>query len=163
MMMILLMSMITPLLMPFVVHPLSLGCLLLIQTLIISLITGMMGATFWYSYIMFLIMVGGMLILFMYMTNVASNEKFKLSLSMFSVFTLIMLFIPMLTLLDHWMLLKSNWIIDQINSLNILISLSKFLNFPGIISSTGLIIYLLITLVAVIEIVKIKYGPLRNN
>nr|UFK32133.1 NADH dehydrogenase subunit 6 [Pseudorhaetus sinicus] len=150
-------------LLPIVNHPLSLGLILLIQSILIALISGWMNLTFWYSYIMLLIMIGGMLVLFMYMTNVASNEKFK-----FSPFILLfttsgmMLFIMSLPFTDQW-LINSKTLIDEIIlSPYPLGSLNKYLNFPAILVSASLIIYLLITMIIVIKIINIKHGPLRH-
>nr|UYI30635.1 NADH dehydrogenase subunit 6 [Aquatica sp. q XF-2022] len=143
-------------------HPLSMGMILLIQTLLIAMWIGSLSMNFWYSYILFIIMVGGMLILFIYMTSVASNEKFKLSKISF------ILIIPIMSTL----LLKDK-LIPNMNSMNIDIliknkflftmSLNKFLMYPMILMSMTVIIYLLIALIAVSKITNIKSGPLRKN
>nr|AKR07171.1 NADH dehydrogenase subunit 6 [Pseudorhaetus sinicus] len=150
-------------LLPFVNHPLSLGLILLIQSILIALISGWMNLTFWYSYIMLLIMIGGMLVLFMYMTNVASNEKFKFS-PFILLFTIsgMSFFIMSLPFTDQW-LINSKTLIDEIIlSPYPLSSLNKYLNFPAILISASLIIYLLITMIIVIKIINIKHGPLRH-
>nr|YP_010430482.1 NADH dehydrogenase subunit 6 [Nigidius sinicus]USR68906.1 NADH dehydrogenase subunit 6 [Nigidius sinicus] len=141
-------------------HPLTLGMSLLIQTLMITLISSMMNSSSWFSYILFLIMVGGMLVLFMYMTSVASNEKFKFSLKMtFMWMTYLSIIVPAY-IIDPW----TSW--TSINSSNMNSSLftllNKFLNFPLIIISMTTIIFLFLALVTVIKITDIKYGPLRT-
>nr|DAA06218.1 TPA_exp: truncated NADH dehydrogenase subunit 6 [Drosophila persimilis] len=76
------------------IHPLAMGLTLLIQTIFICLISGLMTKSFWYSYILFLIFLGGMLVLFIYVTSLASNEMFNLSISstLFSTSILFILF-----------------------------------------------------------------------
>nr|AWN56272.1 NADH dehydrogenase subunit 6 [Glena unipennaria] len=69
-------------LMIFYNHPMSMGANLILQTIMIVILIGPMNYSFWFSYILFLIMIGGMLILFMYMTSIASNEKFKFSINL---------------------------------------------------------------------------------
>nr|ALI86981.1 NADH dehydrogenase subunit 6 [Cryptolestes turcicus] len=55
----------------FLNHPLSMGLMLLLQTICISILSGIMMINFWYSYMIFLIMIGGMLVLF-FMHNLCS-------------------------------------------------------------------------------------------
>lgn len=57
----------------------------------VAIITGLYNYNYWYSYIIFLIIVGGMLVLFIYITRIASNEKFKYSNKIISllIFTLL--------------------------------------------------------------------------
>nr|YP_010954833.1 NADH dehydrogenase subunit 6 [Hemisodorcus rubrofemoratus]WMW30218.1 NADH dehydrogenase subunit 6 [Hemisodorcus rubrofemoratus] len=162
MMMIFIISMLPAVFLPLVNHPLSLGLLLLIQSTFIALMSGWMNITFWYSYILLLIMIGGMLVLFLYMTSVASNEKFKFSTPLLIIFlTLILISMP-LNFIDQWFTNSKILIFENINFISSLLSLNKFLNFPAIMISVILIIYLLITLIVVISISKLKQGPLRN-
>jgi NADH-ubiquinone oxidoreductase chain 6 len=60
-------------------HPLAVGIILLIQTIITCLIRGLINKRFWFQYILFMEFVGGMLVLFIYVTRLASNEIFSLS------------------------------------------------------------------------------------
>nr|QWB85854.1 NADH dehydrogenase subunit 6 [Clytomelegena kabakovi] len=148
----------------FLSHPLSFGLILLMQTISISLITGKMNTNFWFSYILFLIMVGGMLILFMYMTSIASNEKFKLSQHLTIYIMLSILLLPM-TEIYKKVQLPLNLKFTEIVQLPMLekINLMKFFNTPHITTYTLMIIYLLITLIMVVKITDIKYGPLRQK
>ena len=49
------------------------GLTLLIQTILVSIISGLITKTFWFSYILFLVFLGGILVLFIYVTSLASN------------------------------------------------------------------------------------------
>nr|YP_009677012.1 NADH dehydrogenase subunit 6 [Dorcus hansi]QDH81672.1 NADH dehydrogenase subunit 6 [Dorcus hansi] len=163
MMMMFIASIMPAILIPFVNHPLSLGLILLIQSTLIALISGWLNLTFWYSYILLLIMIGGMLVLFMYMTSVASNEKFKFSPYLTTLLLMVsMVWIPLSMLIDQWFINSKIMISENIMINSPVESLNKFLNFPAISISTLLIIYLLITLIVVIKISKFKQGPLRN-
>nr|YP_010564699.1 NADH dehydrogenase subunit 6 [Lordithon arcuatus]UZA61076.1 NADH dehydrogenase subunit 6 [Lordithon arcuatus] len=145
-------------------HPLTMGITLLLQTIIISLISGLLFLNFWYSYILFLIMVGGMLVLFVYMTSIASNEKFKFSLKI-SLFSSIFLF----TLMSIWFISDKfmSPIFMKTNSINFMnmyeLTLNKFINYPMMNIFLMIIIYLFITLVAVVKITNLKIGPLRPS
>nr|AXS66248.1 NADH dehydrogenase subunit 6 [Tenebrionoidea sp. 2 KM-2017] len=148
----------------FLTHPLSLGLILLMQTLVISLITGNFSFNFWFSYIVFLILIGGMLILFIYMTSVASNEKFSVNPLIFptSLLTIILSTILINKYLNFLQLTNNETLQFLINN-NINISMTKFINFPANVILTFMIIYLFITLIAVVKITDLKHGPLRQK
>uniref|UniRef100_A0AB38ZGH0 NADH-ubiquinone oxidoreductase chain 6 n=1 Tax=Lucanus imitator TaxID=618023 RepID=A0AB38ZGH0_9SCAR len=163
MLMLMSMLMIPPAILPVVQHPLSAGFLLLMEMTLIILSVSLISMSFWYSYITFLIMIGGMLVLFMYMTSVASNEKFKFS------WTSLALIISALLLMTgvHYTFFWTEYIkianTEELKtSKSLLFSLNKFLNEPSYTLSLILIIYLLITLIVVIKIVNINSGPMRH-
>nr|AXS65978.1 NADH dehydrogenase subunit 6 [Curculionoidea sp. 22 KM-2017] len=145
-------------------HPLSLGGILLIQTILMSLLTGFIMHKFWFSYILFLIMIGGMLIMFIYMTSIASNEKFKIPSNISIAFTILSM-LTLLTLL--YSLDFSNMYplkyFNFFNFFNLKLSLNKFFNFPDMKFLLFLMIYLLITLIMVVKITDKNSGPLRQK
>nr|QZI85896.1 NADH dehydrogenase subunit 6 [Agapanthia amurensis] len=150
----------------FLFHPLSLGLGLLLQTIIISLITGLLSFNYWYSYILFLIMIGGMLVLFIYMTSVASNEKFKFSKKLFLLSLSFIFFTSPGFIFDSYYINKMTKNYDlmcQNEEIDFILSLSKFINWPFNMIFFMMIIYLLITLIMVVKITTIEYGPLRQK
>nr|YP_009906696.1 NADH dehydrogenase subunit 6 [Elaeidobius kamerunicus]QLI52339.1 NADH dehydrogenase subunit 6 [Elaeidobius kamerunicus] len=150
----------------FLNHPLSLGCVLLMQTIIISLSSGMFYYNFWFSYILFLIMVGGMLVMFIYMTSIASNEKFKIPKKMllFIMSTLLLCSILIITMDNFYSssiymnLMMMNQSMEFYN-----ITLNKFFNQPNMQMMIILMIYLLITLIATVKIAGKNLGTLRQK
>nr|YP_010946749.1 NADH dehydrogenase subunit 6 [Pseudoglomeris beybienkoi]WGO57493.1 NADH dehydrogenase subunit 6 [Pseudoglomeris beybienkoi] len=142
-------------------YPLALGLILLIQTVVISTITGMMSQFFWFSYTLFLVFLGGMLILFIYVTSLVSNETISMSTMM------IMINFIMFLLL---MLMNSSWLnMVNLESLNFLMMnnelpllLIKIYNQPSGMITIMLAMYLFITLIAVVKITSISKGPLRQ-
>nr|WCQ78439.1 NADH dehydrogenase subunit 6 [Agriotes sp. GTI-28] len=150
----------------FLSHPLSMGFTLLIQAILIAMITGMMSHNFWFSYILFMIMIGGMLVLFIYMTSVASNEKFLYSNKLSMLMLTMMMTIIITMMIDPFMnfLISTNTDMEmfKMNSMFSL-SLSKYINLPSNWIMISMIIYLLITLIAVVKITNITYGPLRQK
>nr|YP_010159303.1 NADH dehydrogenase subunit 6 [Perlesta teaysia]QRG31749.1 NADH dehydrogenase subunit 6 [Perlesta teaysia] len=150
-------------------HPLAMGLMLLIQTVAICLITGLTTQSFWFSYILFLVFLGGLLVLFIYVTSLASNEMFSLSIS-----SLLYFVIPFVTALLIIMITDPNlWL----NGLSIYemtltkqtplqieeatLSLMKIYNNPTNIITLMLVLYLFLTLIVVVKITKISHGPLR--
>nr|QNV11666.1 NADH dehydrogenase subunit 6 [Morellia hortorum] len=149
-------------------HPLAMGLTLLIQTIMVSMLSGLMTKSFWFSYILFLVMLGGMLVLFIYVTSLASNEMFSFSIKLM-ISTLIMFMLSMILLyfIDKNLLLQyMNTEIQPINNLNSFISenslsLNKLYNYPTNLLTILLMNYLLITLIAVVKITNLFKGPLR--
>nr|YP_010385255.1 NADH dehydrogenase subunit 6 [Anatrichus pygmaeus]UPM51791.1 NADH dehydrogenase subunit 6 [Anatrichus pygmaeus] len=151
-------------------HPLAMGLTLLFQTIFISLITGMITKNFWFSYILFLIFLGGMLVLFIYVTSLASNEMFSLSIKsfMFNMFFMMTISFIIYLFMDS-MMFNLNMINEEMNSFNDYLflkenslSLNKLYNFPTNYITILLMNYLLITLIAIVKITKLFYGPLRT-
>nr|AXS64939.1 NADH dehydrogenase subunit 6 [Conotrachelus sp. KM-2017] len=150
----------------FMNHPLSLGCILLIQTILISLSSGFFYYSFWFSYIIFLIMISGMLVMFIYMTSIASNEKFKMPKKMiYFLMLFLIIFSLIIILLDNF---YSNLLSINMNNTNQFIelknfSLNKFYNFPNMQMMISLMIYLFITLIAIVKIIGKNFGSLRQK
>nr|YP_010725955.1 NADH dehydrogenase subunit 6 [Anopheles lindesayi]WDY83650.1 NADH dehydrogenase subunit 6 [Anopheles lindesayi] len=150
-------------------HPLSMGLMLLIQTFLTCLLTGIYVKTFWFSYVLFLIFLGGMLILFIYVTSLSSNEMFSMSFKltllsiMFFMTMIIMFFILDKSFIEQFI---SNMEMEKISLMNNLInenilSLNKMYNFPTNMITLLLINYLFLTLLVTVKITKKFYGPLR--
>nr|YP_009995295.1 NADH dehydrogenase subunit 6 [Gymnochthebius lividus]QNP09698.1 NADH dehydrogenase subunit 6 [Gymnochthebius lividus] len=159
---LLIMNILFSMLFLFMLHPLSMGTILLMQTILVSLITGFLNFNFWFSYILFLIMIGGMLVLFIYMTSLASNEKFKfnfyLMLIMMMMFFILVIFnfifsdFFLLEMFNKPLMKNTNYIL-----------LSKYYNNPSWMIMIMMMIYLFITLIAVVKITNLSMGPLRQN
>lgn len=52
------------------------GLVLIVHALLIGVTAGVLSGSMWYSYVLFLVFLGGVLVLYIYMTSLASNEKF---------------------------------------------------------------------------------------
>lgn len=101
--------------------------------------------------------VRGILVLFIYRTSVASNDKFSLSAKL--ILTLILLIIikkivvlisdPFFTFINNF---KTTPVIGQTGYT---LAFSKFLNYPTYLIIYLVIIYLLVTLIAVVKITNI--------
>nr|WEV93862.1 NADH dehydrogenase subunit 6 [Pseudebulea fentoni] len=160
--------------MMFLYHPLSMGLMILIQTLLTCLIVSIMLPSYWFSYILFLTFLGGLLVLFIYVSSIASNEMFKISFNM-KMFFITSIFIISLISLNH--INNLNWMNFNINNLEMKnffnfflffnnenkINLSKLYNNQTFMIMMMMIIYLFITLIAVVKITNIFYGPLRSS
>nr|YP_008080729.1 NADH dehydrogenase subunit 6 [Songmachilis xinxiangensis]AFQ07911.1 NADH dehydrogenase subunit 6 [Songmachilis xinxiangensis] len=149
----------------FTTNPIPMGLTLMIQTILIAIFMGNIFSSFWFSYILVLIFLGGLLVLFIYVASLASNEMFTISFKFLIPmgFLIFISFIPMMDNTIFPLKNKSSDISQSLYEMNYLLqnSLSKFYLWPTLLSTIILIMYLLFTLVAVVNITKMDQGPLR--
>nr|YP_010615460.1 NADH dehydrogenase subunit 6 [Abisara chela]WAT94130.1 NADH dehydrogenase subunit 6 [Abisara chela] len=155
----------------FINHPLSMGMMILIQTLILCLMSGMMINTYWFSYILFLTFLGGLLVLFIYVSSIASNEMFNFSMNnkMFFIALFLLMMLMSIFFMNNlnWMNINfNNEMINFFYSFLFMnnennINLTKLYNEQTYFLMLMMIIYLFITLIAVVKITNIFFGPLR--
>nr|YP_009938416.1 NADH dehydrogenase subunit 6 [Lethe verma]QNU07848.1 NADH dehydrogenase subunit 6 [Lethe verma]QNU07861.1 NADH dehydrogenase subunit 6 [Lethe verma] len=155
----------------FINHPISMGLMILFQTLLICLLMGMIINSYWFSYILFLVFLGGLLVLFIYVSSIASNEFMNISfINKFIIF--MPLLILSLTIMFknnlYWLNLSFNEDMNNFNNMFLFhhnenyINLLKLYNEQTYLLMTIMIIYLFITLIAVVKITNIFFGPLRS-
>nr|AXY66807.1 NADH dehydrogenase subunit 6 [Lymantria xylina] len=163
-------------LMLFLNNPLSMGFMILIQTSLICIMSGMMIKTYWFSYILFLVFLGGLLVLFIYVSSIASNELFqtsyKLKMLMMMFFIMISSY-SLISFINNNLFMNFSMNSDMINLFNFnnllldknfnKINLSKLYNNQTFLMMMMMMIYLFITLIAVVKITDIFYGPLRSK
>nr|YP_010600252.1 NADH dehydrogenase subunit 6 [Phryganogryllacris superangulata]WAL05836.1 NADH dehydrogenase subunit 6 [Phryganogryllacris superangulata] len=152
-------------------HPLSMTLMIIMQTLLICMFTGMISKTFWFSYILFLVFLGGMLVLFIYITSLASNELFMIpSMNIMYLLSIISitLFILWKTDLPSFLTLiynNSDMNNSSLTNMNYwsesTFSLTKLYNNPTNLNTLMLMLYLFLTLIAIAKIINIFHGPLR--
>nr|YP_010449411.1 NADH dehydrogenase subunit 6 [Agrotis tokionis]UTT74649.1 NADH dehydrogenase subunit 6 [Agrotis tokionis] len=157
----------------FLNNPLSMGLMILIQTLLTCLLSGMMIKTYWFSYILFLTFLGGLLVLFIYVSSIASNEMFKpmINFKKICYFSLIMIMMIQYMYMNNilWMNFSMNADMNNFNEMILFfnnenkINLSKLYNNQTFLIMMMLVIYLFITLIAVVKITNIFYGPIRSS
>nr|YP_009443858.1 NADH dehydrogenase subunit 6 [Prionoglaris stygia]ATU07079.1 NADH dehydrogenase subunit 6 [Prionoglaris stygia] len=144
----------------YLMNPISMGLMLIMQTLMISLITFQLINNFWFSYILMLVMIGGMLIMFIYVISVAENPIFNTE----NKHLMMIPFISTLTILNP-MLMESfykNMMSNSIFTMNLNINLIKLVNSNSNISMIMMVLLLLFTLIVVVKITDFHAGPLRK-
>nr|YP_002970719.1 NADH dehydrogenase subunit 6 [Enithares tibialis]ACJ69544.1 NADH dehydrogenase subunit 6 [Enithares tibialis] len=163
MLFMLLMMFTISMLFPWMKHPLSMGMMLILQTMTISLISGMMTNSFWFSYMLFIIILGGALVLFIYMASIASNMKFYFSFKMM-LYIIFMMMVSMMIwlMIDSMMINKINMIYtNQFMENEQILSLMKMFNTKTMLLTIMLVIYLLFTMIVITFITNIYEGPMR--
>nr|WJW73304.1 NADH dehydrogenase subunit 6 [Malcus inconspicuus] len=133
----------------FIKHPLSMGINIILQTSIIALSIGEMMNSFWFSYIILIIMLSGMMVLFIYMASIASNEKMKFSIKL-----------SIISILSYWMSVNNHqWMELNNNWMNL--SLNCMFNNTTSIMTLIMVSYLFLCMMIISKIVNINEGPLR--
>jgi len=135
--------------------------MLLIQTIMVCLIRGTIYRSFWFSYVLFIIIIGGILVLFIYMTRLASNEIFSPSnkILMASSITIPILTYIIPTLTNN----KEINIHDTVIENEITTTTTVIYNQIIGTITTMLVIYILLTLIVVVNIINVSKGPLRHT
>nr|YP_009919165.1 NADH dehydrogenase subunit 6 [Triatoma mazzottii]QMP96808.1 NADH dehydrogenase subunit 6 [Triatoma mazzottii] len=146
-------------------HPLSMGLTLIIQTMTVAMMTGLMINMFWFSYILVISMLSGMLVLFIYMASVASNEKFHTTWSM----TLYILPLTISSVIFFFLVeqLETESMCSTMKKHTLgaeqLISLNKLFNLNNMSITMLLVSYLFLTMIAVSYVANTYEGPLRTK
>lgn len=118
---------------------------------------------------MFLIFIGGILILFIYISSLSSNEKISFSFGIFIKNFSLFCLIPVTLIFDNFFLPKTkNTDLSKLNEFIILINenhinISKLYETPNNWITIILILYLLLTLIIVVKITNSFIGPLRQK
>lgn len=151
-------------------HPINIIIILLIYRIIICLNLSLWKSNFLYSIILFLIIIRGLLIIFLYFSSLISNEKFNLKINKFLIFIFILNIIIFFYLNNqlnfiNLFLKKFNFNetknltkLNEINFQNILNLYEYPFNNLTILS----IFYLLISLFTIIKICSSKSISIRK-
>nr|QBS48158.1 NADH dehydrogenase subunit 6 [Pandalus hypsinotus] len=149
-----------------VVHPLAAGTALLAQTIFICVAAGLQNKSMWFSYILFLIFLGAMLVLFIYVASLASNEAFNFSGSSTMTFVGAMVVALLCVVADPMIVAVKQSIEGSYLSATTFLSsqqltLSMIYNPSAMNLTLFVIIFLLMTLIVVVKLTCTFFGPLR--
>nr|WGT74402.1 NADH dehydrogenase subunit 6 [Paduniella sp. LP-2022] len=146
-------------------NPMSINIIILTQTLICCLIMNIMMNNSWYSFIMLIMFLSGMMILFMYMCSISSNLKFKLNKQLIIMIFLMMYMLLMMTInknlsiLDKMSLNMDNYLMMNKSSL----LLMKMYNNKSMYLTTLMIIMLFMMLIFVSYMISDMNMPMRKK
>ena len=142
----------------FIFHPLAIIFVLILQTIIISISIYSITQFPWFSYTLILVFLGGILILFTYISNIASNEIFKPNLKILFPLVLAPLITILITSPKQNLSLETKTISsEQFTNLAILKPFSASIMPMTLLMAS----YIILTLLTVVKIRKISQGPLR--
>nr|YP_010352976.1 NADH dehydrogenase subunit 6 [Tropostreptus austerus]UOF70459.1 NADH dehydrogenase subunit 6 [Tropostreptus austerus] len=137
---------------PFMFHPMMMGITIIILTLTISMYMWLMLKSSWLAYILFLIFLGALLVLFIYISTLAPNEKFfKMSYSP-------LFLLPIITLFPMVSTTKDTNMVEMVS-----LPAMKIFSAPLTMMTLFMATYLLLVLFIVSKITLFKEGPLRMS
>nr|YP_009501941.1 NADH dehydrogenase subunit 6 [Livia junci]AWU48984.1 NADH dehydrogenase subunit 6 [Livia junci] len=139
-------------------HPLLLSMMVMIQNVMVCLYMRFMTSSAWIPLTMFLVIVGGLMVIFMYTTSICSNIKFnKLNLTKsFIYFLLIFIMLP-----PEFYPMNNNENIQLMDLFNT--EMYKLYLPINLMSSLFLFIYLLMALLIMISMLNKEKGPMRKK
>nr|YP_009500737.1 NADH dehydrogenase subunit 6 [Lanthanaphalara mira]AWU48958.1 NADH dehydrogenase subunit 6 [Lanthanaphalara mira] len=143
--------------MPTVTHPLFLGLLIILQTIMVSIITRLMSSSSWLPLTMFLVVVGGLMVIFMYSTSITSNNIFtKNNITKYFLFTIMI--IPLNKEFSIYFFKDTLCTLDNFNK-----EFFKMFSEVNWASSVFMFYYLLMALLMLIKMINLTKGPMRKK
>nr|YP_009344633.1 NADH dehydrogenase subunit 6 [Entylia carinata]APU51898.1 NADH dehydrogenase subunit 6 [Entylia carinata] len=136
--------------------PMSMMMLLLIQTMLSITLMNKMFNSSWFPMITFLMMIGGIMIIFMYMSSITSNKKFKTNMKI--VLLSGMMLFMMEEMMSEFQMNENQELIKTMEDL----SMTKMYN-KTMFMTMLMVLYLLLTMLSINKIIKNFEGPLRSK
>merc|ERR1711973_1074534 len=131
-------------------HPIFFSIILIIRSIVVGVICIKANLS-WFFYLLVLVFLGGVIVLIIYINTLAINEKFFFYEIKFKyMYVFIFLFLTQLIIFKN-IFVKTNY--SNIISISLYDSINS-------LSLVFLILYLLLTLICVVKLVKFEYGPL---
>nr|DBA44273.1 TPA_asm: NADH dehydrogenase subunit 6 [Peltospira delicata] len=148
--------------MPIMLHPLSLGLCILFCSLSVCLLIGVLSYG-WFGFILFLIFVGGLLVMFAYVSALTPNVYFH---SMSPVFWMLILWV--ISMLVFFPIFFFETVPVEISLSDVYSFFSSKMGEKIVIPSRvsimlGLGVVLLLNLLAIVKICYYQQGPLRQH
>lgn len=132
-------------------HPISLGVVLIVYSLLMGSIA-MVFRVSWFFYLLVLVFLGGVIVLIIYMRTLSSNEKFTPRGNMINIVPILLTyFLRIFLFFNYYYTCKSNLFGSHI---------FHVYNYYNRSLTIFLMVYLLLTLVRVVKLVKFERGPL---
>nr|YP_010580863.1 NADH dehydrogenase subunit 6 [Pyrops clavatus]UAT98601.1 NADH dehydrogenase subunit 6 [Pyrops clavatus]UZT27048.1 NADH dehydrogenase subunit 6 [Pyrops clavatus] len=146
-------------------HPLSMGSMLIIQTALMCINQSTTSKSPWYMYILFLTTIGGLMVMFMYMASIASNEKFKLNTKMILLWMMMNVMTIMMMNIDSTMetIYKITEMKLETTEMMEEKSTSKFFMMNKLNITVTMMLILILTMISVTNISSTFEGPLKKS
>nr|UAT98523.1 NADH dehydrogenase subunit 6 [Dichoptera sp. WW-2021a] len=147
-------------------HPLSMGTMIISQTILMCINQNNLTKNSWYLYILFITTIvfittiGGLMVMFMYMASIASNEMFSPKLKLMILWTI--MFISSMYMMKYNNEKSPQEMKLIFNELSEQKSTSKFFNLFKMNITIMMMMTLMITMISVTNISSTFEGPLKK-
>nr|YP_009536343.1 NADH dehydrogenase subunit 6 [Ornithodoros tholozani]AYN50608.1 NADH dehydrogenase subunit 6 [Ornithodoros tholozani] len=130
-------------------HPVSMIMVMIMTTLLLILLMYLSLKFSWFPLIITLLMLGGLLVIFLYITSLTPNKKFNFKKIFLLPFPIFMLFIANM----------QSSILTPMNLPKLEMIFMKFYNIMLIF----MMFYLLLTLMAIMSLIQTNLAPIKVN
>nr|YP_008757725.1 NADH dehydrogenase subunit 6 [Cavariella salicicola]AGF93742.1 NADH dehydrogenase subunit 6 [Cavariella salicicola] len=141
--------------------PLSSNLIILIQTMTLTMMINLINKTAWISFMIFILYIGGLMIIFLYISSIAFNElninkNYKNMIFKLSLIILMMMY------------MKMSFNMENLNYENKFIFEDNFYFLNMFMMPNNLMIYMIMMilffmLILIIWLLKINKGPIRQK
>nr|YP_009513825.1 NADH dehydrogenase subunit 6 [Pseudoniphargus carpalis]AXH38203.1 NADH dehydrogenase subunit 6 [Pseudoniphargus carpalis] len=145
------------------ISPLFLSLLIILQTITLAVIINMITMTSWFSFMLVMIYLSGMMIIFIYVSSMAANELFFPN--NFILTPLFISFAIATALTSSYILDSPSDYTNELNQTLTKITIFKTMKMyskPLFIMTILLILYLLLAMIMVSKNSSFSHGPLRS-
>nr|AYE40482.1 NADH dehydrogenase subunit 6 [Daphnia magna] len=149
---------------PTLTHPLGMGLVILMLSILLAVSLGLIMTNFWVSYVLILVLLGGLLVIFIYVSLLAPNELFlKKNIFKITLSSLSMFIVLMFSSLFFWVTKSESYLPTSPTDSEGMLWLNSLYSQDLSGATLFLIFYLLLTLIVVVNITKHDYSSLRSN
>nr|AXI98737.1 NADH dehydrogenase subunit 6 [Pseudoniphargus sp. 1-Basque] len=143
--------------------PLLLSITIILQTILISIIMTTFALSSWFSFMLLMVYLTGMMVIFIYVSSLASNDLFTMNKSQFIV--LLILTTPVLLVMFKsslpFLTTTNSMPMDYVSSSAM--KTIKMYSKPLYLMTVFLIIYILLAMIMVVKNTSFSSGPLRSK
>nr|APP87493.1 NADH dehydrogenase subunit 6 [Periphyllus acerihabitans] len=141
--------------------PLMSNLLILTQSIFLTLLINLINKTSWIAFMLFILYVGGLMIIFLYISSIAFNEinlnkKFKILILKMMLMTTIMMFFKNNFILENFKYENKYFFEDNFYILNMF-------NLPNNLMIYFIMMILFFMLILIIWMLKNNKGPIRQK
>nr|YP_010585959.1 NADH dehydrogenase subunit 6 [Plectrocnemia tsukuiensis]UZZ43695.1 NADH dehydrogenase subunit 6 [Plectrocnemia tsukuiensis] len=149
-------------------NPINMGLIIMIQTLNSCLLMNNIMSYPWMAYMTFIVIIGGLMIIFIYMCTLSWNSKMKIKISILMIIIMMILmnmnlmsYTKFINLNKFMLMNKEIMIIHNINKFKI--NLMKFFFSNSLMMILMMINLLIMTLIIINKMNKTTIKPLRKT
>ena len=144
-------------------HPLIIGLILILTSVIYGLISYFIVITPWVSYILIIVFVRGAIIIFIYMARLSSNENIKIRFLWLTLIIIVSETTLLLIIKTKPKQVRLGFRLNEnLQPIESIITIYKTYNRMIIDLTVIMVSYLLIVLIVAIKIISFNKGPLRT-
>nr|YP_073306.1 NADH dehydrogenase subunit 6 [Schizaphis graminum]AAS00824.1 NADH dehydrogenase subunit 6 [Schizaphis graminum] len=141
--------------------PISSNLIILIQTIAMTLMINMINKTAWISFMVFILYIGGLMIIFLYISSIAFNElninkNYKIMIYKIMIISILIYYLKLYFNLENFNYENKFIFEDNFNLLNMFM-------LPNNLMIYLIILILFFMLILIIWMLKINKGPIRQS